>query len=82
VTRQQGDVDLRNVNAQEDAVAAAQHNVTAQEKLVKQLRQNRDYASVVAPFDGVITQRNIDVGSLVRATPRAAPSCSRSCRTT
>jgi multidrug resistance efflux pump len=41
VTRQQGDVDLRNLNAQEAAVAAAQHNVTAQEKLLKQLRQNR-----------------------------------------
>jgi RND family efflux transporter MFP subunit len=66
VTRQQGDVDLKNVNAQEAAVAAAQHNVTAQEKLLKQLHQNRDYASVVAPFDGVITQRNVDVGSLVQ----------------
>ena len=48
------------------AVAAAQHNVTAQEHLLKQLRQNRNYASVVAPFDGVITQRNVDVGSLVQ----------------
>ena len=47
-------------------MAAAQHNVTAQENLLKQLRQNRDYASVVAPFDGVITQRNVDVGSLVQ----------------
>ena len=45
---------------------AAAHNVTAQENLVKQLRQDRDYASVVAPFDGVITQRNVDVGSLVQ----------------
>ena len=32
----------------------------------RQLHQNRDYASVVAPFDGVITQRNVDVGSLVQ----------------
>ena len=30
------------------------------------LRQDRDYASVTAPFDGVITQRNVDVGSLVQ----------------
>ena len=30
------------------------------------LRQDRDYALVVAPFDGVITQRNVDVGSLVQ----------------
>ena len=65
-TPQQGDVDVRNLKAQEAAVAAAQHNVTAQEKLVKQLRQNRAYASVLAPFDGVITQRNVDVGNLVQ----------------
>jgi RND family efflux transporter MFP subunit len=65
-TPQQGDIDLRNLKAQEAAVASAKHNVTAQEKLVKQLRQNRDYASVVAPFHGVITQRNVDVGSLVQ----------------
>jgi RND family efflux transporter MFP subunit len=66
VTRQQGTVDVQNLKGQEAAVTAAQHNVTAQEKLVKQLRQQRDYASVVAPFDGVITQRNVDVGSLVQ----------------
>src|SRR5579859_3994143 len=65
-TRQQGDVDLKNLKAQEAAVAAAKHSVTAQESLVKQLRQDRGYASVVAPFDGVITQRNVDVGSLVQ----------------
>ena len=34
--------------------------------MVRQLRQNRAYASVVAPFDGVITQRNVDVGNLVQ----------------
>jgi RND family efflux transporter MFP subunit len=66
VTHQQGDVDLQTLKAQDAAVDAAQHNVAAQESLVKQLRQDRDYASVVAPFDGVITQRNIDVGSLVQ----------------
>jgi RND family efflux transporter MFP subunit len=66
VTRQQGDVDLQNLKARNAAVDAAAHNVTAQENVVKQLRQHRDYASVVAPFDGVITQRNVDVGSLVQ----------------
>jgi RND family efflux transporter MFP subunit len=66
VTPQQGDVDLQTLKAREAAVSVAQHNVTAQESLVKQLHQNRDYASVVAPFDGVITQRNVDLGSLVQ----------------
>jgi RND family efflux transporter MFP subunit len=65
-TQQQGTIDVQTVKANESAVAAAQQNVTAQENLLRMLRQNRDYALVVAPFDGVITQRNIDVGSLVQ----------------
>jgi RND family efflux transporter MFP subunit len=66
VTQQQGTVDVQTVQAREAAVAAAQNNVTAQENSLKQLGQQRDYASVIAPFDGVITQRNVDVGSLVQ----------------
>jgi len=30
------------------------------------LYHNRDYASVLAPFDGVITGRNVDVGTWAR----------------
>jgi RND family efflux transporter MFP subunit len=66
IALQQGDVVLQNLKAQKAAVAAAKHNVTAQESLVKQLHQNRAYASVVAPFNGIITQRNVDVGALVQ----------------
>jgi RND family efflux transporter MFP subunit len=66
VTEQQGTVDLQNLKAQDANVAAAQHNVAAQGNLLKVLRQNRDYALVIAPFDGIITQRNVDVGSLVQ----------------
>ena len=65
-TQQQGTVDVQTVKEREAAVAVAQQNVAAQQSLVKQLRQNRDYASVAAPFDGVISQRNVDVGSLVQ----------------
>jgi RND family efflux transporter MFP subunit len=63
---QQGTVDLQNLKAQEAAVEVAKHNVTAQESLINKLHQDRDYASLVAPFDGVITQRNVDIGSLVQ----------------
>jgi RND family efflux transporter MFP subunit len=66
VTGHQGDIDLQTVKADEAAVSVAQANVAAQERLLGVLRQNRAYASVVAPFDGVITQRNVDVGSLVQ----------------
>ena len=65
-TRQQGTIDVQTVKAQEAAVNLARANVAAQEKLIMMLRQNRDYAAVTAPFDGVVTQRNIDVGSLVQ----------------
>jgi RND family efflux transporter MFP subunit len=66
VTPQQGDTDRLNLQSRVAAVAVAEANVSAQENLLKVLQQNRDYASVVAPFDGVITQRNVDVGSLVQ----------------
>jgi RND family efflux transporter MFP subunit len=49
------------------AVAVASANITAQEAQLRVLNQQKTYLSVVAPFDGVITQRNIDVGSLVQA---------------
>jgi RND family efflux transporter MFP subunit len=66
VTGHQGDIDSQTVKADEAAVSVALANVSAQERLLGVLRQNRAYASVVAPFDGVITQRNVDVGSLVQ----------------
>jgi RND family efflux transporter MFP subunit len=65
-TAHQGDIDVQTVKADDAAVSVAQANVSAQERLLKVLRQNRAYASVVAPFDGVVTQRNVDVGSLVQ----------------
>jgi multidrug efflux pump subunit AcrA (membrane-fusion protein) len=34
---------------------------------IEVLRQQKAYQRVVAPFDGVITKGNIDVGSLVQA---------------
>jgi RND family efflux transporter MFP subunit len=65
-TQQQGTVDVQTLKSYDAAASVARANVAAQEKLLMTLRQNRDYASVVAPFNGVITQRNVDVGSLVQ----------------
>jgi RND family efflux transporter MFP subunit len=65
-TPQQGDTDRLNLESRAAAVAVAEANVSSQENLLKVLQQSRDYASVIAPFDGVITQRNVDVGSLVQ----------------
>jgi len=67
VTAQQGTIDQQTLKAQEAAVSVAQANVAAEQAQLQVLSQQKAYQSVVAPFDGVITQRNIDVGSLVQA---------------
>jgi RND family efflux transporter MFP subunit len=67
VTLQQGDTDRLNLQAQDAAVGVADANIKAQQAQLLVLRQQKAYQSVVAPFDGVVTQRNIDVGSLVQA---------------
>jgi RND family efflux transporter MFP subunit len=67
VTQQQGDTDRLNLKAQDAAVAVAQANIKAQTAQIAVLYQQKDYQSVIAPFDGVITARNVDVGSLVQA---------------
>jgi RND family efflux transporter MFP subunit len=65
-TQQQGTVDVQTLKADDAAVNVARANVAAQENLLKTLRQDRNYALVTAPFNGVITQRNVDIGSLVQ----------------
>jgi RND family efflux transporter MFP subunit len=67
VTKQQGDTDRLTLAAREAAVSVAAANITAQEAQLRVLNQQKAYLSVVAPFDGVITQRNIDIGTLVQA---------------
>jgi len=74
VSKLQGDTDRLNVAAQEHAAAAARANMEAQSAAVKVLQQQKAYQKVVAPFDGVITQRNIDVGSLVTADATSGAS--------
>jgi RND family efflux transporter MFP subunit len=65
-TQQQGTIDVQTLKADDAAVSVARANVEAQERQLATLRQNRDYAFVRAPFNGVVTQRNVDVGSLVQ----------------
>jgi RND family efflux transporter MFP subunit len=67
LTAQQGTTDVQTLKAQEAAVQVAQSNVVAEAAQLEVLQQQKAYQRVVAPFDGVITQRNIDIGSLVQA---------------
>jgi RND family efflux transporter MFP subunit len=69
--QQQGTIDEQTLRQQEATVREARNNVVAQGAQVNVLHQQKIYQSVVAPFDGVITQRNIDIGTLVQADATA-----------
>jgi RND family efflux transporter MFP subunit len=66
-TRQQGDTDRLNLAALSQQADAGAATIKAQQAQIQVLEQQKAYLRVVAPFDGVITQRNVDVGSLVQA---------------
>jgi RND family efflux transporter MFP subunit len=76
----QNDLAARNLVAQQDAdqantqaavsdgaVASARADVRAQRDLVRQLEDLVSFARVTAPFDGTVTERLVEVGSLVNA---------------
>jgi RND family efflux transporter MFP subunit len=65
--QQRGTIDVQTLKATEAAVDVARANVVAEDAQLKVLRQQKAYQRVVAPFDGIVTQRNIDIGSLVQA---------------
>ena len=56
-----------NVQALERGVMAQRSNVTASKANLARLDTLQSYRVVKAPFDGVITVRNVDVGALVTA---------------
>jgi RND family efflux transporter MFP subunit len=67
LTEQQGDIDRLTLEAQNAAVAVAAANAQAQAAQLDVPKQQKAYQSVFAPFNGVVTQRNVDVGDLVQA---------------
>jgi RND family efflux transporter MFP subunit len=73
-TKQQGDVDRFTLQAQQHATQAAHFNAVATQAQLRYYNQQKNYQQVVAPFDGVITQRNIDVGSLITADATSGTS--------
>ncbi|MEW6438635.1 MAG: efflux RND transporter periplasmic adaptor subunit [Pseudomonadota bacterium] len=66
-SKQQGDTDRLTYQGQTAALKVAEANLQAGEAQVSRLKELTGFKQVVAPFDGFITQRHIDVGSLVTA---------------
>ena len=66
-SRQEGDQREADYQAQEANVAAAVRNVEAFKANLRRVIALQSFERVTAPFDGVITQRNSDVGDLISA---------------
>jgi RND family efflux transporter MFP subunit len=58
-------VSQQDLEERRSAVAQSQANVAAADANVQRLRQLEGFKRVVAPFAGVITRRNVDVGDLI-----------------
>ena len=66
-SKQQGDNDRLNAASQAAALSVAKANVVAQQAAVKRLEELTAFEQIKAPFDGVVTARNVDIGDLVNA---------------
>ncbi len=60
-------VSTRNVSSAQAGIGVAVANVRAQQATVDRLVALAAFERVTAPFDGVITQRQVDVGTLVQS---------------
>jgi RND family efflux transporter MFP subunit len=67
VSQQAADEKESDASAKDADVAAAQANVD-------RVKAQKDFANIVAPFDGVVTARNIDVGALVNSSTNGSNS--------
>lgn len=66
-SRQDGDTQEANYRVGEANVRAAQNIVDANRQNLEREIVFQEYERVTAPFNGVITDRNVDVGSLITA---------------
>lgn len=66
-----GDTDRYGAASTTAAVAVAKANIATQQAAVQRLEELASFEKITAPFDGVVTQRNVDVGDLVTANGTA-----------
>jgi RND family efflux transporter MFP subunit len=66
VSKQETDQAMSDLAARQSAVSASEANV-------RRLEQLQGFEKVVAPFDGVVTARNTDIGALVEAGANTGP---------
>ncbi|RYF35073.1 MAG: efflux RND transporter periplasmic adaptor subunit [Comamonadaceae bacterium] len=65
--RQKDVVSQQDLDERRGAVASATANLAAADANVQRLKQTEGFKRVLAPFAGVVTRRNVDVGDLIDA---------------
>ena len=65
--RATGGVSQQAVDEKDADSSAREAEVEAAQSNVDRLKAQKGFANIVAPFDGVVTARNVDIGSLVKA---------------
>lgn len=63
--RKKDAVSQQELDERRSAFAQARSNLAAAEANVERLRQVEGFKRIVAPFAGIITRRNVDVGDLI-----------------
>ncbi len=71
-SRQDGDQREADFNTQLAVVSSAQRNVESYRANLDRMIALQSYERITSPFDGVITQRNADVGALLGSSGSAA----------
>ncbi|SHG70657.1 efflux RND transporter periplasmic adaptor subunit [Bradyrhizobium erythrophlei] len=66
-TLEQGDTDRLTAASRNAALAVAKANVRAQQAVVNRLQELSGFEQIKAPFDGVVTARNVNIGDLLNA---------------
>ena len=64
----------KGVEADQNQMTAAQKNVDAARQALSSVTQMEEYLKVTAPFDGVVTERNVHPGALVGPNSGAGAS--------
>jgi RND family efflux transporter MFP subunit len=65
--RKKDAVSQQELDERRSGAAQARANLAAADANVERLRQTAGFKRVIAPFSGVITRRNVDVGDLIDA---------------
>jgi multidrug efflux pump subunit AcrA (membrane-fusion protein) len=71
-SRQDGDQREADFLAQQALLASAQRNVDSYRANLQRMIALQGYERITAPFDGIVTQRNTDIGALVGASGAAS----------